>query len=468
MNQLKLSVGVLLVGSLALAANFAACSKSSGDTGGTAGSTGTAGSGAAGGESATLDGGKCVPGAFVHSGVCACQPDTPTVCDEMCTSTVTDDSNCGMCDKACAATATCNGSTCGPAAKNLLPAIAGCTLPATSAGVAMNIAVSGGKVYYTDNLNGTVGSVPVAGGTATPVVSGEKAPGQIAIAGGNTAVWISVTASSSVTGDGGATITTTTAALRKAALPTGPASTIVTETNTNGGIQAFTLSSDGQTIYYSSDTNVKSIPLAGAASGTIVAMEQLNGVPTALGLSEDGKTIAYVTMLNGDVDVVTLGTSAASTNGNMCPANTACCGMHDPADPSGEALLNTNCTRVGRSQGAPYFGAVILKNGIAYWGNDTAIHANAATPGAAQANVQVATTNGGGITAFGGTASNIYFGDTVDMWLFKDTYTLPPSDGGTKADSTRISRAQVATSLAFDATSIYWSTASCAINSAPL
>ncbi|HEX4406745.1 MAG TPA: hypothetical protein VH560_18025 [Polyangia bacterium] len=479
MNQLKLSVGVLLVGSLALAANFAACSSKSGNTTGTAGAQGSAGAGTAGstgtagGESATKSDGTCVSGAFKHGtpGVCACQPDVPTVCEASCTNTVIgDDANCGMCGKACPDTSTCNGSACGPTATTVLAAISGCALPDSTPGVAMNIAVSGGNVYYTDNLHGTVSSVPVAGGASTPVVTGEKAPGQIAIAG-TTAIWISVTAATTVTGDGGAMITTTTAKLRKAALPTGPAMDIVTETNNNGGIMAFTLSSDGQTIYYSSDTNVKSIPVAGAAAGTIVAMEQLNGVPTALGLSEDGKTIAYVTMLNGDVDIITLGTSAASKSvadgGNGCPANTACCGMHDPADSSGEALLNTNCTRVGRSQGAPYFGAVILKGGVAYWGNDTAIHANAATPNAAQANVQVATTNGGGITAFGGTATNIYFGDTVDKLMFKDTYALPPADGGTKADSTRILRAQIATSIAFDSTHIYWSTAGCAINSAP-
>jgi hypothetical protein len=470
MNQLKLSVGVLLLGSLALATNFAACSKSSGGSGGTAGAVGTAGAtGTAGGESPTLANGNCVPGAFKHpavTGVCSCQPNTPTVCEAMCTDTTIDDANCGMCGKACPATSTCNGSACGAAAKNVLAAISGCTLPATTEGVAMHIAVSGGKIYYTDMLNGTVGSVPVAGGAATSVVTGEKNPGQILISG-TTALWISVTSTTSATGDGGVTVTTTTAKLRTAPLPAGPAVDLVTETNTNGGILGITLSPDGKTVYYSADTNVKSIPLAGATAGTIVAMEQLGGVPTALGLSADGTTIAYVTELNGDVDVVQLGTSAASTTGNNCPANTACCGMHDPADTSGEALLNTKCTRVGRSQGAPYFGAIILRDGIAYWGNDTAIHANPATPGATQANVQVSTTNGGGITAFGGTANNIYFGDTIDKLLFKDTYTLPPSDGGTKADPTRIARGQVATSIAFDATNVYWSTADCAINSAP-
>jgi len=465
MNKLKLSVGMLLLVGVALATNFAACSKSNDNTG-AGGSTGSAGAGTAGAAtgtagagSPTLANGNCVPGAFKHGtpGVCACQSDTPTVCEMMCTNTATDDANCGMCGKACAATATCNAGTCGAEATSVLPAISGC--------MGMNIAVSGGKVYYTDATHGTVASVPVAGGAATTVVSGEKSPGMIAVTS-TTALWISVTMTVMSTGDGGVPITTTTASLRKAALPTGPASDLVVETNTGGGIMGFTLSPDGATVYYSAGTMVKSIPLAAAAgtAATVVGIEQLNGIPTALGISADGMTLAYVTQLNGDVDVITLGTSAASTTGNMCPANTACCGMHDPADATGEALLNTKCTRIARSQGAPFFGGIILKNGTAYWSNDGAIQANAATVGAAQGNVQVSTTGGPSVTALGGTATNIYFGDTADMTLLKGVYTIP-TGGAMNPDATQLTRAQTPTSIGFDATKVYWSTASCAISS---
>ncbi len=377
----------------------------------------------------------------------------------MCTDVTIDDANCGTCSKACPATATCKGGTCGPVAKNVLPAISGCMLPADSESVAMNIAVSGGKVYYTDAIHGTVGSVPVAGGAATTVVSGEKSPGMIGITD-STALWISVSSAVMSTTDGGVPITTTTAKLRKAALPTGPASDLVTETNTNGGIMGYTVSPDGQTVYYSADTTVKSIPLAGAAAGTIVAMEQRLGVPTALGISADGKTIAYVTMLNGDVDVVTLGASPASTNGNNCPANTACCGMEDP---SGEILM-TNCTRIARGQGSPFYGGIILKDGRAYWSNDGTIESNDATVGATLGNVQVSTTNGGVITALAGTATNIYIGDTAAMLLLRGIYTVPPN-GEINPDPTRLSRGQTPTSITFDATNVYWSNSDCSIDS---
>jgi len=434
----------------------AGASASGGSGGGSAGTTG-----AAGAESPTLSNGNCVPGAFKHGtpGVCACQPDIPTVCDMMCTDTTIDDANCGTCNNSCPATATCTGSKCGLAVTTVLPAIGGCSNTLNNMNTAMSIAVGGGKVYYTDAVHGTVGSVPVAGGAASMIASGEKIPGMIGITG-STALWISVSSAVISVNAIGAQVTTTTASLRKAALPTGPASDLVTETNTNGGIMGFTLSPDASTVYYSSGTDVKSIALSAtsATPPTIVAIEQLGGVPTALGISADGKTLAYVTMINGDVDVVTLGTSAASTNGNMCPANTACCGMHDPTDPAGEALLNTNCTRVGRSQGNPFYGAVILKNGIAYWINDGSLDANAATPGAAQGNYQVGTTNGGTVTALAGTATNIYIGNSTAEAIQKALYSAPP-DGGMNPDPTSLVRAQSApSSIAFDTTNVYWST----------
>jgi hypothetical protein len=441
----------------------AGASANGGSGSGTAGA-GTAGAaGAAGAESATLPGGNCVPGAFKYSGVCACQPETPTVCDMMCTDTTSDDANCGTCNNPCPATATCSGSKCGLAVTTVMPAISGCGNTFNDVNLAMYIAVSGGNVYFTDAVHGTVGSVPVSGGAVSTVVSGEKSPGMIAIVG-STALWISVKSAVMSVNSYGATIATTTASLRKATLPRGPASDLVTETNTNGGIMGFTLSPDGQTVYYSADTTVKSIPLAGAAAGTIVAMEMLLGVPTALAISADGKTIAYGTMLNGDVDVITLGASPASTNGNNCPANTACCGTRDPADLSGEAMLMTKCTRIARGQGSLFFGGVILKDGRVYWSNDGEIESNDATIGATLGNVQVSATNGGVITALGGTASNTYFGDTTDMLLLRGIYTVPPN-GEINPAPTRLSRGQTPTSIAFDATRVYWSNSDCSIES---
>jgi hypothetical protein len=282
---------------------------------------------------------------------------------------------------------------------------------------------------------------------------------------GTNLFWISVKSATTATADGGAMVTTTTASIRKGATTGATAAVdLVTETNTHGGINGITLNAAGDTIYYSADTNVKSIPVAGAAMGTVVAEEQLGGVPMAIGI--DGTTLAYVTMINGDVDVVTVGTQAASTNGNMCPAATACCGFHDPADPNNENLLNTNCTRVARSQGAPFFGGMIVKGGNLYWSNDGSITTNsaaqvttAAAGGFNTNNMQVATTGGASVTAMAGDATNIYF--AYDGFVLKTPYTV-------MSTAVNVARAQMApSSIALDATKVYWSTGDCAINSIP-
>ena len=462
MNKLKLSVGILLVGCVAFATNFAACgSKSSGTGTGGAGGSSAGGSGgttgAAGADPlATNPDGTCVAGAFKRNGVCACQSDTPKVCAAMCTDATTDVANCGTCGKACNATATCNAGTCGADVTNLVPAITGC--------MSLNLAVAGTTIYFTDTGHGTVNSVATTGGAVTKLVMGEVSPGMILTAGTNL-FWISIKSVTTTTADGGAMVMTTTASIRKASTAGAGAADLVTETNIHGGINGMALNAAGDTLYYSADTNVKSIAVSGTATmGTIVAEEQLGGVPTGIGI--EGTTLAYVTEINGDVDVVTIGATTAANATSMCPANTACCGFHDPADPAMENLLNTSCTRVARSQGAPFFGAMIVKGGNLYWSNDGSITTNSAaqvTTASAHGfntdNMQVATTGGASVTAMAGDATNIYFAQ--DGLIQKTPYTV-------MSTAVNVARAQMApSSIALDTTKVYWSTGDCAINSIP-
>ena len=459
MNKLKLSLGVLLAGSIALATTFGACSSKSNTatpgTGGTGGggSTGAAGSHVDGGP-ATLTDGKCVPGAFAHDGACVCQSDTPTVCEDMCTDTTIDDANCGTCGKACAATSTCNASNCGPAATSIVPAIAGCT--------AMNIALSGTTLYFTDTVHGTVNSVATTGGAVTALASTEVMPGYVAVNGTNL-LWISVVSQTAVevvdggvvdggsdaAVDGGLPGTLTTASIRKMTIPGGTPTTLVTETNTNGGIQSFTFSPDGATVYYSSDTKVKSIAVAAATgtAGTDIVHEEHGGIPTFIGISADGMTLAYVTKLNGDVDVITLKAGVLAR-----------CGMNLPGTDNLDPAQQIDCERIARSQGSPFYGAMILQNGNAYWSNDSAIQVNGSGADAGQANEQIAPTAAGmPVTALAGNATTIYFAE--DGFIEKTPYVV----GSTALE---ISRAQKApSSIALDATKVYWSTGDCSINS---
>jgi hypothetical protein len=391
----------------------------------------------AGDGSATLVNGKCVPGAFLHNNVCQCQSDVPMVCDFACTDVTTDPANCGACDRPCAPTAACNGGACGPSVTNEVPAAPGC--------LSLHIAFDAGALFWTDQGHGTVETQSAPGG-ATSISSTETRPGLITVSGSNL-FWINGASAAPV---GVGPPVTTTATLREASLPGGAPRDLVTETNTSGGIRGLVVSPDGKTVYYSSDTKVKSIAADAAAgsAGTVVGSEERNGIPTELAISSDGNTLAYVTDFDGDVDVITV---------NNADHLSASCGKLDPADPTDNALLQVHCVRIARSQGSPFFEGIILSGTNAFWSNDGAILVNAATPLATQGNQQIASTNGAPITALAGNANDIYFGQ--DGSIEKTPYVV---------NSTAIvmARAQAApSSIALDATKVYWSTGDCAINS---
>src|SRR5665811_402481 len=105
MNKIKLSLGMLLVGTAFLAGNFVACKSSSPATTGGAGSggagSGGGGSGPVDSGAATLMDGACAVNAYPHMGVCACQDGVPTVCAGTCVDTKVDPDNCGTCGNKC-------------------------------------------------------------------------------------------------------------------------------------------------------------------------------------------------------------------------------------------------------------------------------------------------------------------------------------------------------------------------------
>lgn len=466
MKKFTLSILTLLsVGAFALGSTFSACSSSNsnptgvagtsggaGAAGSTAGTTGAAGNQDAGGDASypvMASDGKCAPGAFSHDGKCSCQPDVPTVCKNGCTNVMTDDANCGSCDHACPATSTCNAGVCGPAATNLVPSAAGCTKTVGKAKLGISIAVANGTIYFADAGHGTVKSVPVAGGTVTTISSTEMAPHGI-VANGTTALWINSVEGGA--GDGGTNITAT---VRKSVAGAAPTN-VVMATNVTGGINGLVLSTDGATLYYSSDVNIKSIPVAGGTS-TDVALEEHGGIPGAIAI--DGTKLVFPTDLNGDVDVITI---AAGT--------VAKCGKNDASgelDPAAQI----NCLRIARSQGGLFLGAISARANRAYWINGTSLKANATGAGATQANEDIAQTDIE-ITALTTSTDKAYFGSDgiIDV-----APLMPPAGAETKGK--HIARGQpVPTSIAIDATKVYWATgagatasaADCAINSTGL
>jgi Stigma-specific protein, Stig1 len=363
----------------------------------------------------------------------ACRALMPTLCGAGCADMTLDPDNCGSCGHACAAAEACVEGRCrGPV--NLVPASSGCT--------AINLAVGGGILYWTDQGNGSVKSQPVAGGPVTTISSIEANPGLVVVNASNL-FWIDVvTETPGVAPDGSAF--TTTAIIRRATLPGGTPSTVATETNLIGGL---VVSEDGETLYYSAGADVKAVPVVGGAA-VVVGQEVSDAFPAALAIH--GNTLGFPTAFGGEVDVIV-----------VMPGEVARCGGQDPA--SGD-LVEVNCTRVDRDQGALLLTSIFFEGDNIYWSagpGGNFILVNSALPTASIGDQLVASAMGmdgsAVITAMAGASTFIYFGE--DGLVERTPYAV-----GSKAVA--IARGQKSPhSIAVDATRVYWSTDDCAINS---
>jgi len=325
------------------------------------------------------------------------------------------------------ATATCQAGACGAVPTTLVPAAAGCATTVGTLDLGLSLAISGTNLYVADAGHGTVKSYPVAGGAGTVVAMGEMAPHAIA-ASGTTVVWINSVAGA--TGDGGLKVITAT--LRKS-MAGAAAATLTTAMNEAGGIQGLVLSADGATVYFSSNTAINSIPVAGGTV-TNVGNEDHGGLPGALAL--DGMKLAFPTGLNGDVDIITIQAGKVAS----CGINNAM-GELDPTK-------QINCLRVARSQGSLVLATMLAKANRAYWADGTNLKGNDTGANAMQSNDNIAQSPMGDIKALAMSADKIYFAhdDVIERTpLVKDS-TAQPIARGQKAPA----------SLAVDATKVYW------------
>jgi hypothetical protein len=406
---------------------------------GVAGTSGQAGSGAAGTGPAgmcsgktypvTTPAGRCVTGAFLRNGVCTCQPDLPLVCASGCTSKDVDNDNCGCCDNRCAATATCIAGACGPVPTIVVPGAAGCMATLGVLDLGLSIAVAGGTLYVADAGHGTITSYPVAGGVGTVIAQGELMPHALAVSGTSVA-WIS----SLDAGRDANMNTVINSRLRVTRTTGGAPLSVAIGSNISGGIQGLALSPDGGTVYYSKDTAINSVPVAGGTV-TNVGNEDHGGIPGALALS--GNRLSYPTGLNGDVDIMTIQAGKVAS-----------CGINDPITGELDPAKQINCMRVARSQGSLVLGTMASNATKAYWADGTSVKANLTAPGSAQSNENLAQSAGLDIKALALTASNVYFAhdDTIER------VALTPD-----AIQVAIARGQKQpASLAVDASRVYW------------
>jgi hypothetical protein len=389
-----------------------------------AGATGQAGSLGDVCGSPTLASGQCASGAFPHAGICQCQDGTPCVCDGNCVNLASDDANCGACGHACPATSTCNRGTCGPVVVNALPARTGCG--------SLDIAVGGGRIVWADEGHGQVQSIALAGGAITTIASGESAPKSVALNAAGI-YWIN---------EGTNTI--------RRSLSGGAATPVITSMLP---IHGFVVSSDNAFVYFSSDTIVSRVSATGGTL-VVVAREEKGGIPSALAL--DGSTLAYPTDLNGDVDVVTL------VNGTV-----ASCGKESP-DGSGD-LLQVNCLRVGRSQGQPLLETILLTAGEVVWANGVNLQRSVLAKAASGGPFDIVVmTDQNTISGLAMTGSTIYFSDAGSAGATPDGVIYKVSDLPDQVPL-RLARQQSAPrSVALSSAKVYWSTASCTIESTGL
>jgi hypothetical protein len=335
--------------------------------------------------------------------------------------TTLDPTNCGACGNRCGPTSTCRGGICGPPVTNFAPPAPEC--------VSLNLATDGGTLYWTNQGNGTVNSQPLDGCAATTIATGENAPTRLTTDGANL-FWVAGT--------------TTTATIRALALPAGQPRDLVTETNTTGGILGLVLSADGRTLYYSADTRVRAVPVAGGAPFD-VGREERGGIPTAL--AREGDTIAFVTGFNGNVDAITVQDGVVASCGG--------------SDANGN-LLMTNCRRSPGCNPGAFLGGLVLRGDWVFWADDLQIVGAPLEPPSWK-NVVAWGDSDGGLGGLAGGPDALYFASNSKDGAI---VSRAPYTAGwtTVADIARGQRGP--SSLVVAGAHVYWATADCAINRA--
>jgi hypothetical protein len=409
------------------------------------------------------DAGHCpMQGAFPRdAGVCVCQPEVPDVCADVCTNTQTDTDNCGGCAKKCPATSVCNGGQCSPSPIIVILA------PQTAAdGTAPNcgplrLVAAGTTLYWTDTLAGTVNSFPTAGGATTVIASDQLAPTVLQVVGPNI-FWLN---------SGAKTI-------MKAALPTGTPTPVVTAPVTETGIRGFAVSPDGLTVYFSSskiDQTVRpqgTISKVAASGGTITVVgTEDHGIPAAV--ATDGISVAFTVDLSGDVHAILV------ADGTLAQCKLS------PVDGGSEEIF-VNCDRIAREQSSLFLDSIFATGGSAYFVDGGVLKAGLTVNNPADTFDDIVGSLGGGnFTAFTVDGTNAYLAETgtrncmtrnasgTECMFYAPTFGIlqktPLIRDSTAVPLTRVVDSTDATnplkitSVAVDATSVYYATGDCAI-----
>jgi hypothetical protein len=288
----------------------------------------------------------------------------------------------------------------------------------------MYLALNKDTLYFTDSMHGKVSSIPVAGGTATDVATGQKAP--IAIAVDDNAVYFSTS---------GANAGDNTLMMKATA---GTAQKISASTKTTNAI---TLDGKGAIYYGDGDDLMKVNAMPASTPAKIGTLE---GVPTAI--------VITPTRL-----FMTLGLDNAVQWRNPDPAASGCT---DPvARPVGST---TGGCSFEESQGNLLLDSLGLEGNKVIWANgplmqsaDTTVDATMMGSGHSIAS----TDSFDNISGFAANASTVYFGEATTGII--EMAPLPDGDPVILVED-QTSELQPS-SFVMDDSNVYWRTKDCSI-----
>jgi hypothetical protein len=413
--------------------NTAGANAAGGSTSGSGGmSTGGAAAGSTGSGMACAVTKDCLgTGFFCKAGTCSCSADVPDVCGSgatgACVNKMSDADNCGACGTKCDPGASCVAGKCNAKPTELTKAD-GCG--------SMRIAIQGANIYWTEAMTGKVRSMPVAGGAAVDIATGQVSPSAIAV-DAKGVYWL---AGGDATGGG--------KKIMKAALPFVAGAPVELKASTTDTIFGIAVAADK--LYYSLKNDVHQISTDKAVAADIIVGTAVNYDPPAPkiegvphGVATNGTLLAWTDV--GDRNGV---------EGDDILAET------DPlTDKAGYAEL-------AQSVGALKWD-IAADATYAYWIDGQNFVRNKLAATAPVPDLPIMVTDKGDLNTFAINAMNVY-GATTENKILKHSL-MAPTDEKTVVLPVPIARDQMSpTSVAVDATKVYWATSDCAIRSTDL
>ncbi len=372
-------------------------------------------------------------GALCEAGFCACTPDKPDTCgdsDASCVSKANDAENCGACGAKCDAGATCNQGKCRKAPVELATDM-GC-------GGGVRLAIGGANLYWTEKATGKVRAMPIGGGAITEVATGQRTPTEIAV-DASAVYWANQ-------GDG----TAASSQVLKKALPLGADAPIALKTAV--ATETFPAIAVGAgKLYYAVHTDVHQISTDAAISADIIVGRSVNfSNPTA--------PVVYGEVVNLAVSATKVIWGTPGTR-NVVETHTLTA-WDDVSDMTGYARLGKTVTTTSD---------VAIDANYGYWRDGERFLRDVVDAKVALAEVVTLAPYSKLITAFAINANAVYAA-TEDGGLF--THSLVPAnpaDDDAIVAPVLVARDQTnVTSIALDATTLYWVTSDCKLRSTPL